>query len=140
MPTTGTPLAGTGGRASVDGVNLRADKWQATPAVNDLVTTNFESVGDDGFTYEEGIMTGIRSCELSIELFWDADQEPHTDPPNLRPGVIISDVLLYVSRDLTPFTADEVRVTSVPIVTELNGVVRMTVVGRTNGQFTLPGQ
>ncbi len=139
MANAGTALAGTGGRVTVDSVNLRAGKWSAEPQVNDLITTNFESVGNDDHTYEEGITDGVRACPITIEMFWDKGQDPHADPPNLKAGETIGPVELFLAKTgVQPFSCEQVRVLSTPIVVDLDDKVMITIQGRTNGQYTYP--
>ena len=135
---TGEPIAGTDGRVSVGGIELNFDKWQLSPRAADILTTNFESTDDDGNTWEEGI-TGIRGMDLTASGFWDLSQNPHTDPPNLQAGEVISNVLCYVSKENDKFfSIPFLRLLTTPVAADVNGRMEITITGKTNGKVQYP--
>lgn len=135
----GTPLSGTEGRVEVNGTVINLRKWSVNPQVNDIVTTNFESTGTDDMTYEEGISTGVRSCEISFEGFWDSGANPHASPPNFKAGQTIFSVFLYVRKTGNRrFEFAGMRILSVPVSVEVDGKVELVVNGRSNQEFSYP--
>lgn len=136
----GTPIAGTEGRVTVNGTTINLRKWSVTPQVDDITTTNFESTGGDGKTYEEGIVdNNIRKCEISFEGFWDSAQNPHNNPPNLKAGTRVTNVHLYVKKTGNKrFEFTAMRILSVPVQVEVEGKVELVVNGKSDGEFSYP--
>lgn len=136
----GTPVSGTDGRVTVNGVNLNTESWEINEHADDIETTSFESVGTDNITYEEGI-TGKVGADISLEMFWDASLVPTSSPPNLKRGQIIGPIVCFTSKTLNEFyNFPSVRVLRCrPKASAKGGYVGYSVQAKSNGQYTTPG-
>lgn len=134
----GTPLAGTNGRVEIGGLAITQAKYSVKPQANWMPSTNFESVGTDGFVYEEGIF-GIRKADVSFSGFWDAAQNPHAAPVGLVAGAILSNVNLYVNKTGNRrFAFASFAVVDVTVDEDVNGMLMISVNGKSNGIIVYP--
>lgn len=132
-----TPLAGTNGRVEANGLTIWLDKWSVNPTAADIDATTFESIVG-GICYDDGI-TGKVSCDIEFSGYWDADQNPHSNPPGFRAGLIIPNVYLYVNKSGNRrFAFLYMRVLTVPVQCELNGRVELSVKGKSKGAWSYP--
>jgi hypothetical protein len=128
---TGIPIAGTEGRFQVNNLNLNLDGWDVTLEAADLPSENFESNG-----FREGIF-GFLGGEVSAEGFWDAGLAPHANPPNLVAGTDLVNVKLFVRRTGNrAYNFPSFRLLSVRVNNRADGMVRVSIRGRSNGTFT----
>jgi hypothetical protein len=130
----GTALAGKNGRISVNGTNIHANKYKLNFTADDLPTRTYESLGKDS-----GI-PGFEGCEISIDGYWDADQNPHSSPPNFRVGqTITGNIYFYVNRTGNRrYRFTSVRVLAVPVQSEAEGLVTLSVTMKSNGDWSYP--
>src|SRR5690242_13919197 len=80
---TSNPRAGKGGRVRVGGLNLTMQNWQSNDTVEALDASNFEGAG---FTEW---LDGLRSCDWSAQMVWNANQKPYNNPPDFVPGTFL---------------------------------------------------
>ncbi len=131
----GEPRAGKGGRISVGGLNLVLQNWQGTDNVEDLDCTNFEGSG-----YAEHL-DGIRSCDFSCAGVWNAAAPPYADPPGFTPGTFLSNLKAFVNvADNTSYEFPSFFVTSTAVTVNVHQAVQITISGKSDGEFTSPGQ
>ena len=128
-----TPISGTEGRVEVNGTVLNLSKWSVNPTVAPLPYKHFESSGYDS------PIAGFITCEIDVEGDWDADANPHADPPNFKAGQILTNVYLYVRRTGSRrFAFPSALVVSVPVSNEAEGKVRVSCKLQSRGSFTYP--
>ena len=88
MAAVGKQRAGKSSRVSIVATNLNFAKWKAMWKGDDLDTTNFESLGEQG-------TIGVIVCEWSCGGDWDAGRNPYDSPPGLYPRDDLGAVAFY---------------------------------------------
>lgn len=78
MAAVGKMRAGKNSRIIVGSTNLYMAKWKATWKGDDLDTTNFEALGEQG-------TIGVIVCEFSFGGDWPAAQNMFDSPPGIYP-------------------------------------------------------
>lgn len=134
MAVTGLPYSGIDGEVESAGTEIRLSKWQVTPRVPANKTTNFTSQG-----FREQVKT-VAEVEVTCSGFWDGNLNPHQNPVNLKAGMFLSNLKLYVSRtDDLFFEFPSFYVETVPVQNDVDGKVELTFTGWNDGPFTYPG-
>lgn len=129
----GTPLSAKDAKVRINGNTLFAAKWDVNPETNWLDTTNFESGG-----YEEQTQ-GLTKCEVTIEGWYDADTNMHESPLLIFDGASLSNVKLHLVGTSSPYWSfPDLSVKSVPISSEVAGLVHYRLIGKGNGIFYYP--
>ena len=130
----GTPISGTDGRFQINGINLNVEEFEAEETTTDTDTTSFEDAG-----YETGV-TSTRVLEVTGRGYWDAGQNPHSNPPNLVPSQNATSVVLFVSKSLNyRVTCATMRVLRIKITGRVKGRIDFEFSMKSQGAFFLPG-
>jgi hypothetical protein len=126
MPV-GHMRAGKNGRVQVAGTNLRNANWRANWKGDDLDTTNFEALTEQG-------LTGVLVCEWQTGGPWDAQQNNFDSPPGLYPRDDLGAVKFFeaVSDNVLHNLAAN-RVLSSENSAEVRGLVQFNASGKSNG-------
>lgn len=112
--------------------NLLANRWTVQCKTEEIDVTTWES---NRYTK---VLPGTVDAEVTVEGFWNAAQNPHQDPPNIRAGATIN-LSLYLNQvGGDSFDFATFLVTSVSVEAEVRGCMRLNFSGRANGSFLLP--
>jgi hypothetical protein len=114
------------------------NKWSVNESAADVETTHFESVGDDGATYEDG-ETGKLSCEVEVGGFYDCTNT--LESQGIRVGAILKDVQCYLdkNRDTLFYGFPRFRCLSVNVTEGVSDAeAKVTIKGRSKGQYVRP--
>lgn len=133
MAQTGKPRSGKNGRFSVNGTTINATQWQVAGQADFIDVTNFETQG-----YSEGVF-GIFTASVSIELYWNAAQNPFDNPPALKQGQLLEQCKLFVNlTDTTHFNFPYLAIVTCTLATPVRGVVTYSIQAQSDGPWTEP--
>lgn len=136
-------VRGIEGRVTFGATNIHAEQYRLTAVTDDIPAISFEDSGTDPISgrqvvYDDGD-TGVLYHTLSFSGYWNASQNPHGNPPNLRVGLLTAAMSLYVNKTTaTAYTCPQTRVLQTETSTQLRGRVDLSVVVKTNGPVTYP--
>jgi hypothetical protein len=134
MPTsTIVAITGTNSRITVNGGSpLNVEKYTISVRVGDINITDFESQSD-GTVWEYGV-TGIQVADITWEGCYDSGNGPFGYGPGL-----VQNVNIYVSKtSAISFNFPFMRILSIGVNTDVNGLTKFTVTGKSSGPFTMP--
>jgi hypothetical protein len=119
-------------RVKINGTFYKAMKWAVKVKVDEVDISNFETGGYADYT------SGLLEAEISVEGFYDSGNPPY---PNLTPGSILSNVLLYVDFVNIPgsfWSFPSVLVFDTDNDAEARGTVKFSFRGKNKGTFSFP--
>ncbi len=129
----GQPLSAKNAKVRIGAFVFFGSNWEVEPETEWPDTSNYESVG-----FEEQVAC-FTKCMVTIEGFWDGDQNPHTDPPNFNNGQNISDVSLFISGLGGPaWSFPILSILSTPTKAPVKGLVTISIRGKANGVYLDP--
>ena len=123
----GNFLSGKDGEVTVGATAINVTGWNFDQEVDTLETTHS---GSDGL--EEHI-TGIKRASGSFTANWDTEAPASTNPPDLNIGSTLTSMKLYMEASGDYIAIPLATVTSVPIVSEVKGLVSYTCNFKVNG-------
>lgn len=128
-------LRGIDGRVSVNGQNLQLEQYRISIVADDIPALGFEDVTTTA-AYDIGD-TGVITTTISAAGYWDASLAPHSSPPGLVAGAILTTFKVFVSKStVRVFTFPEIRVLQCEISGQLRTRVDFSFTVRSNGSFT----
>lgn len=77
------------GKVTSEGTDLPVTSWSLDAAVDEIDAT---STAEAGYNQSEG---GVQKASGTVEINWDADTMPHSNPPNINEGQVVA-LVLYV--------------------------------------------
>lgn len=135
---TGYQRSGKNSRVEVELVALVRNKFDVEWSTKDLDTVSFESLGDDGNSYDEGIES-IREAKFAVDGDWDAHQNAFDDPPGVYVRDDLSGLVLYLNTtDESLWSFPYSRIRSAKNTTAVRDKVGYSFSGMNQGQFTVP--
>ncbi len=138
-----SPIAALEGRIAVGAVILNWEKFDINVQADEIPVRTFENIATvQGVTAAfEGRLPGFLSLSLDGGGYWDADANPHTNPPLIRAGQYLSPVYGYVRKTGTRrFTIASLLVLSVKVSADVTGSnkVMVNMSGKSSGIFYYP--
>jgi len=126
--------SGKEGGITISGAVLCVSGWSYTEEITPLDTSNTCS---GGF---ETVIAGMKKLTGQFSAYWDADQIPSLDPPNIVAGAIITQMKLFHGPIAENKFAliDDALIISVAMTSDAKGLVSYQVSFQSNGQYTLP--
>ncbi len=127
MAAVGKQRAAKNSRVTIVATNLNYAKWKAMWKGDDLDTTNFESLGEQG-------TIGVIVCEWSCGGDWDAGRNSYDSPPGLYPRDDLGSVKFYENvADNIFHTLATNRVISADNGADIKGKVSFDANGKSQG-------
>jgi hypothetical protein len=144
-----------GGAATIvanTGTKINADTWKLAGKADDIPAVGFEDVAYDGNVYDAG-NTSLIYGDITFSGYWDFNQNPHTNPPNLRIGAVLGNpnpltgnaglsnggVALYVSKNNNKyFVFQSIRILALDVGGNLKTRVDLNVSAKSNGTIWYP--
>ncbi len=124
----GHQRSGKGGRANIEGGDLRMSQWDCSEKAEKLDTTNFESGGKTQATF------GPTTLEWSLRGPWDASTNADDDPPGLYVRDDLGQATLYTSvSDNVFYSIPQSLVLSSACSAEVKGLVNFNCSCESNG-------
>lgn len=133
MPSSDNFFSGKNGKVTVNGTELLITGWKVEPEAERHDVTH---TGSSGFG---NIITSIKRAKFTIEMNWNAQQNPLDDPPNLVEGATITNVKCYLDGLTSPFWLfSSAKVLTNPVESKVGDVTKITVNCESDGSYTRP--
>lgn len=137
MPVAG--FSAKNARVQVNGTNLSAIKWMVTAKTDELDISNFETTTPDNIFADYTF--GLQEAEVQVEAIWDANADPHANPPNIIAGGTITNLKLFLDKvnfASRCWTFPSFQIFTVTVDAEVRGIVKYTFTGKNKGAYTYP--
>lgn len=125
-------FTGKSGYLDADGTTVNVTSWTADTTADLAETSHSGSAGLK--TY----VVGLRGCTGTVELNWDAADNPQANPPNLIDGQTISNFVLYLESGNGNLDIDNAIINSVSYSVPVDGNVTISVSWTATGAWTIP--
>lgn len=134
MPQTQAFLTGKSARFGINAVKYDGKGWTVNPAAADLRVDNTSTNG-----YSDRI-PGMRDCTFVVEMDWDASLNILDAAPDMKPGVVLSNTLLYLddAGSGPNWNFPKALVLSTPMTALVDQVMKITTNCGNKGAFTPP--
>src|SRR5579862_327007 len=93
----GRPISAKNANIRIAAFVFYGSKWDVSPETDFEDTSSFEDGG------AETQVACFRKCEVTLEGYWDGDQNPYDSPPNFQTGQRLVNVKLYINTTAGPY-------------------------------------
>ncbi len=127
--------AGKYGKVMVGGQQLSVSKWSCKDMIGEGDVTQTTDLG-------KGSSLGlIERLEFSVEATWDSSASPYLNPPAITKGENGPGFQLYTNKDdANPlYTMPVTFIADVSVDAPVDGVVKYTITGKSQGGFVVAG-
>lgn len=108
-------------------------KWTVNMRADELDTTCFENVGFGS------VIAGVHEAEVTLEGIWE--NSIHANPPDIMPGnsLIVELFIDWQNLAGVKYFFPDLLVLSVNVDTEVRGLIKYTLSGKTRGTWSAAG-
>ena len=137
MPSAG--FSAKNARVNIGAKNLSATKWTVNVKTDELDISNFETATPGSNLYADYTF-GLQEAEVSVDAVWDGNNDPHSDPPNITAGGVLTNLKLYLDFvNLTNFWLfPSFQIFTVSVDADVRGIVKYSFTGKNKGTFSYP--
>lgn len=123
--------SGTNGRISINGANIKLNKWTVRSSATKVPTYDFE----DSHMKNQA---GMKKSEVTMSGFFDVDANPH-DVFGIKVGDTLTNVIAYLIKGGLAFTFATFKVFDVEVSNDGDGAPQINISGDCDGSWTYPG-
>lgn len=132
---TPIPLSAKDAKVRANNFVLYVAEWEVDPSAGEFDTSNFEGMG-----FEDAEAT-LRRATGTVRGFWDAGNNPHSNPPNIKDGATLLNLQLFVADLGSPhWFFPKYLVLRVPVRAIVTSGIMFEFHFRNKGLFKYPGE